>query len=232
MKKLYEKSEIFLYVFLGSFAESFFKTNAATMILYFVLSMDILIFIKNKNLFEKYGLCQVKLSSKNFLYYIPLVFLSSVNLWFGIKMNYSVIETVFFIISMICVGFLEEIIFRGFLFKAMAKNNLKSAVIVSSVTFGTGHIVNLLNGNETNIIANLCQIISAIAFGFLFVLIFQKSKSLIPCIISHSTINSLSAFNNEEVYTNEINIIVSVVLFVVALSYAFYIHKKVKSVDF
>ena len=239
MKRLYEKSEILfsvsliaLYVFVGSFAEMFFKTNAATMILYFVLSLDVLIFIKNKNLFEKYGICKPKLSSKKLLYYIPLVFLSSVNLWFSIKMNFSPMETVFFVISMIFVGFLEEIIFRGFLFKAMAKDNLKSAVIVSSVTFGIGHIVNLLNGNETNIISNLCQIVSAIAFGFLFVLIFQKSKSLIPCIISHSAINALSAFNNEEVYTNEINIVVSAVLFVVALSYAFYIHKKVKSVDF
>lgn len=30
----------------------------------------------------------------------------------------------------------------------MEKNNVKSAIIVSSITFGIGHIVNLLNGAD------------------------------------------------------------------------------------
>ena len=61
-----------------------------------------------------------------------LVGLSSI--FFGVKLNYSVPETVFYILSMLCVGFLEEIIFRGFLFVGMAKKSVKSAIIVSSVT--------------------------------------------------------------------------------------------------
>jgi hypothetical protein len=38
---------------------------------------------------------------------------------------------------------IEEVIFRGFLFKALQKDKLSVAIIVSSVTFGFGHIVNL-----------------------------------------------------------------------------------------
>jgi len=234
MKKLYAKSKILfsviliiIYVLCGSLSEALFNTKAAPMILYLILSVIVLIFLKKNVLMKEYGLCKVEVAHKSFLYYIPLIFLSSVNLWFGVRMNMSVFESCFFVISMICVGFLEEIIFRGFLFKAMAKDNLKSAIIVSSVTFGIGHIVNLLNGTAESLVSNFCQIFSAIAFGFLFVIIFQKGKSLIPCIISHITINSLSAFANEEAITNKTDIIISIILFLVAITYAYYIHKKV-----
>jgi len=77
----------------------------------------------------------------------------------------------------------------------MEKDNIKSAIIVSSITFGIGHIVNLLNGTE--LLPTLMQICYAISVGYLFVIIFYKSKSLIPCIITHSLINSLSIFNVE-----------------------------------
>ena len=93
-------------------------------------------------------------------------------------------------ISMLCVGFLEEIIFRGFLFLAMAKNNTKEAIVVSSMTFGIGHIVNLLNGAP--LLGTLMQIIFAVAVGFTLVLLFYKGGSLLPCIVFHSLNNAFS----------------------------------------
>lgn len=68
---------------------------------------------------------------------------------------------------------------------------MRSAIIVSSITFGAGHIVNLLNGQplfETTI-----QILFAVAVGFTLVILFYKGRSLIPCIIFHGLNNSLSA---------------------------------------
>ena len=97
---------------------------------------------------------------------------------------------------MLNIGFIEEIIFRGFLFRMMAKSNLRSAVIVSALTFGVGHIVNLLNGAE--LIPTLLQIAYAVSIGFLFVVLFHKSGSLIPCIVTHSLVNALSVFNAED----------------------------------
>ena len=82
---------------------------------------------------------------------------------------------------MINIGFIEEIIFRGFLYKMMEQDNVKTAIIVSSITFGIGHIINLLNG--ATLIPTLMQICYAISTGYLFVIIFYKSKSIIPCII-------------------------------------------------
>jgi membrane protease YdiL (CAAX protease family) len=120
------------------------------------------------------------------------------------------------------VGFIEEVIFRGFLFKMMAKSNIKSAIIVSSITFGMGHIINLLNGAE--LVPTLLQICYATATGYLFVIIFHKSKSLVPCIITHCLVNSLSVFNVE----NDISLYISpLFLTVIPLAYAIYINKKV-----
>ena len=124
---------------------------------------------------------------------------------------------------MINVRFIEEIIFRVFLFKMIEKSNIKSAVIKSVITFEIGHIDNLLNGAE--LISTLMQICYAISIGYLFVIIFYKSKSVIPCIITHSLINSLSIFN----VVNSISLyVVSIFLTIVPIIYTVYINKTIK----
>lgn len=163
---------------------------------------------------EQYGLCSFKGSLKNYLYFIPLGLITSVNLWNGVTINISAFEIVLFIISMLCVGFIEEIIFRGFLFKAMCKDNIKSSVFVSSI--GMGHIVNLLNGSA--LIPTLLQICYATAIGFLFTIIFYKGKSLLPCIITHGITNSLAIFAVQR--TQMISSITSIVLCIISLLYA------------
>ena len=142
-------------------------------------------------------------------------------------MNTSVINTILFITSMICVGFLEEIIFRGFLFVGMSQNSIKSAIVVSSITFGIGHIVNLLNGGD--FVPTLLQVFYAIAIGFLFTIMFYKSKSLIPCIIVHGVFNSLSIFSVEN-SSMTLDIITAVFLCVVSIGYALWILNKTKEV--
>ena len=91
---------------------------------------------------------------------------------------------------------LEEIIFRGFLFVGMSRKNVHSAIVVSSVTFGIGHIVNLLNGQD--LLETLLQIVFAVAVGFALVALFYKGKSLIPCIVFHGVNNALSAVSDEK----------------------------------
>ena len=114
------------------------------------------------------------------LFYLPLLIAASCNLWFGVKTNMSPANTLFYVGSMLCVGFLEEFIFRGLLFRAMEKDSVKSAVIVTSLTFGIGHIINLFNGSGMDLVSNLGQVVSAVAFGFLFVILFLKTGSLLP----------------------------------------------------
>ncbi|MBQ4604788.1 MAG: CPBP family intramembrane metalloprotease [Clostridia bacterium] len=231
IKKLFEKHEtsmclllIVLYIEINLFCTKHFgitdiRSAAANTVFSAVL---ILIVIKLKRV-AYYGLTKVS-EAKKYLYFLPLALIVSVNLWNGININYTAKEIACHIITMVNVGFAEELIFRGFLFRMMEKDNVKTAIAVSSITFGIGHIINLINGAE--LIPTLLQVCYAISVGYLFVIIFHKSKSIVPCIIAHSLTNSLSIFNVK----NEFTLYVSpVFLIIMPLVYAIYIQKAVKN---
>lgn len=230
MKKIFEKNEtlfcillIVIYVLINSYCmQNFGVVDYRSTIINTIFSIVLIVLMIILKRTKYYGITKVT-NLKKYLYFIPLLLIASVNLWNGININNTSKEIIFHILTMINVGFIEEIIFRGFLFKMMAKDNIKSAVIVSSITFGIGHIVNLLNGAD--FIPTLMQICYAVSLGYLFVTIFYKSKSLIPCIITHSLINSLSIFNVD----NYISLYVApVFLIIVPLLYSFYIKKTIK----
>lgn len=229
MTKTFEKHEtkfcillIIVYLVINSVCIQFFgETSAVGFIANTVLSACLIAIILKLKRADYYGLRKVK-NLRQYLYFFPLAIIVSVNLWSGVNINNSPSEIIFHILTMLNIGFIEEIIFRGFLFKMMAKSNVKSAIIVSAVTFGAGHIVNLINGAD--LIPTLIQICYATSIGYLFVVIFNKSKSLVPCIITHSLVNSLSVFNVE----NTLSLYVApVILTIIPLVYAFYINKKV-----
>lgn len=232
MTRFYQKNElafsltwIALYVILFSAADQIsanlgtVKIVTAPMCL--VMIAFLAVWIGRNGLAEKYGLGKVKINYRNYLYFLPLVVIASTNLWRGVGLHMSVLETILYVVSMLCVGFLEEVIFRGFLFKALCRQNVKRAILISSITFGIGHIVNLLNGAE--VFSTLLQICYASAVGFLFTIIFYRSKSLVPCILTHSAVNSLSAFGVSRGKASDM--IVAAVLTVVSLAYAVWMEK-------
>lgn len=206
MKQLYEKSELgFALVWIGIYcvgmsvfdgiSRSIGLENSVTAVFAAAVSLFLFVWLRKQGKAESFGLCRPTAPAKAFLFYIPLIILTSKNLWGGAAMRYDAVGTLCFVAKMLCVGFLEELIFRGFLFKAMARDNIKTAVVVSSVTFGLGHIINLLNGSGMGVGENLTQIFFAVLIGFLYVIIFWRGGSLWPCIISHGVFNSLSAFS-------------------------------------
>lgn len=230
MKKLYEINEltfaivwIVVYCVLQSLANPLnnaigvaYAASAAFCVLQTVV---LFAFIRKNHLQKRYGLCKSPVPACRFLYYVPLIILASGNLWNGFAINYSPAEMACRIVCMLCVGFLEEVIFRGLLFKAIAKDNIKSAIVISSVTFGVGHIINLVNGSGMDPLNNLCQIVFAIAVGFLLVTIFYRGGSLLPCIIVHAAINTLSTFANDTNLTAEMHLLHLVVLIVITVAY-------------
>ena len=230
MKKLYEINEltfaivwIMVYCVLQSLANPLNKAigvaYAASAAFCVLQTFVLFAFIRKNNLQKRYGLCKTPVPACRFLYYVPLVILASENLWNGVALNYSPAATVCRIVCMLCVGFLEEVIFRGFLFKAIAKDNIRSAVIISSVTFGIGHIINLFNGSGMDLVGNLCQIVFAIAVGFLLVTIFNRGGSLLPCILVHSAINTLGTFANDTNLTTAMHLLHLAVLIAVTVAY-------------
>lgn len=200
MKKLYDKSEILFAILwiviytagMGSLRN--LGDDSPYMALgLIVISALVFLFVRKHDLSEKYGLAGWAKNSRAMLWFIPLWILASGNLWGGILPDYQGAGLLFAAVSMALVGFAEELIFRGFLFKAMLKDgNVKAAIIVSSVTFGLGHIVNLLTGHA--LFETLMQMLLAVAIGFIFTFAFYKSGSLLPCILAHSLIDVLSVF--------------------------------------
>ncbi len=232
MKRVYEKNEvtfsiiwILIYVITMSMADYFSYLvgieKVFTMPLSITLVTILLIWINKEKVSSRYGLTKGCFPQKAYLYFIPLIVTVSVNFWGGVRIQYTILETVLYVISMLSVGIIEEIIFRGFLFKALSKDNVKVAIIVSSLTFGFGHIINLVSGAE--LLPTLLQIAYATAAGFSFTIIFYKSGSLLPCIIAHSVMNATSVFAcNMGVI---MDIITAVVLIVIFMGYALWILK-------
>jgi membrane protease YdiL (CAAX protease family) len=232
---LYRKNQLWfallwiaLYVVGTSVADMLSKTIGAeksvTLAYLAVLTAVCLLWLGKNGLLRTYGLCKPRLRAKQLLLYMPLVVMASCNLWFGVRWNYGLMETVLYILSMLLVGFLEELIFRGFLFNAMRADSLKAAVIVSSLTFGIGHIVNLFNGSGADLLPNLLQVCYAAAGGFLFVVLFIKTGSLLPCVLTHSVLNALSVFAVSLGMWQDI--LVSVALCAVSIGYALFLLKQ------
>ncbi|MBQ2564549.1 MAG: CPBP family intramembrane metalloprotease [Oscillospiraceae bacterium] len=235
MTKLYKKSEISFailwivaYVVLSSLAdqlsESYGIIKSVTAVLHIAMSLILFFWIRNNDLSEKYGFCRSTIPAKRFLYYLPLIIIASTAFWSGIKLQYGYPGALLYFISMCCVGFLEEVIFRGLLFRAMEKDNLKTAMIVSSLTFGLGHIVNLFNGSGMDLASSMTQIVLAVLLGFVLVLIFYYGKSLIPCILFHSANNALQVFSADGSLDPQTEMVLNLVVIAIVLGgYSLYL---------
>ena len=246
MTKLYKKNELMfalvwiaIYVVGTSLAEALCEALGVVKLVsaafHLALTVILLLWVRRNDLTEKCGLFLPRYRLSSAWFFLPLVLVGLYKLFFSPAFRLSPMESVLYVVSMLCVGFLEEIIFRGFLFRAIEKENLtraiiissdarcfffississlerlpestsaisssassvKTAIIISSVTFGIGHIVNLINGQDLP--ETILQIIFAIIVGFALVVLFYKGKSLVPCIVFHSVFNSLSIVANDE----------------------------------
>ena len=229
MDKFYEKYELYISIFLiviylitnSVCMQNFEIGSIETVLTNVILTVVICGFIKLANLKEYLGFVKVEGGMKKYLYFVPLLLLISVNLWNGFNITLPINEILLYMIAMLFIGFLEEVIFRGFLFKMMLKDNEKLAILVTSITFGIGHIINLLNGAE--VLTTILQIIYAISVGYLFAIIVVKTKSIWPCVITHSFVNALSVFNQTTEFTKYAG---PIFLTIVPIIYAIYIRRK------
>ena len=201
MRKLYEKKEIFFavlwivaYCAVMTTAKGRFGYGSGWCLLALAaFAAGITAVVLKWNLQDKYGLSGWPKNTKRFLYLIPMWVLATGNLWDGFAPSFQGAELAVATLSMLLIGYVEEMLFRGFLFKAMLGNGKPvAAIVVSAVTFGIGHIVNLLAGQAS--VETVLQILFAISWGFILTMVFYRCGSLIPCIIAHAMIDAFSLY--------------------------------------
>jgi len=201
MRKFYETKPVLfavlwivIYVVLMAPLRGSYGDGSLQMLLGLVaISAVLLAVIRLLGIEKELGMTRWLQNGKKLLWLLPMWVLSTGNLWGGMSLRYDGITTVMAVLSFLLVGVAEEIIFRGFLFNGMRRTGkLSVAVVVSAITFGMGHIVNLLTGHAT--METLVQVLFAIAWGFLFTFAYLKGGSLLPCIAIHGLIDVFSVF--------------------------------------
>ncbi len=235
MRKFYEKNELMFAILLivvycavtipirGAFGDE----SPAMLVSLAAIAAGIFAFVKKFNLEKKYGLVKWNGNARDYLFFIPILILTTGNLWGGVGVAYSGMAQIFAVVSMLLVGFIEELIFRGFLFRVLLKRNSASvAIIISAVTFGIGHIVNFLTGQGG--MESLIQIFFAVAWGFMFTFVFYKSGSLCICIIVHGLVDVFSKFAAPESASDQVYVVVTII---VSIAYCFYLNRKPTALD-
>ena len=162
--------------------------------------------------------------SHSIILYLPLVVIGLIQLVKGIDQSNDWKTLLTIIVLMMGVGFIEEIIFRGFLLKGIqAKSNITKAIIISGATFGIGHIVNLSRGYGYDEL--IAQIIVAIAIGFILAMIVVLTNRLLPGIIFHVVFNVLGSITIENQKT-EFYLLIAIL--VIAIPYGIYLYHQIK----
>lgn len=190
------------------------------------MSVFLMIFIIRGKMAGYLGLRAPEVTAGKMLFYIPLLITGAVTAFFGMGSEYGALSSVLAGVSMVFVGFIEEVIFRGFLFRGIAKESVKRAAIISAVTFGIGHFVNLLNGKD--LLENSIQVVFAVAAGFMLVFIFLRTGSIIPCVVFHSLNNCIAAFSTGKLLTDSLgetggSLIAAGAKILIAVGYTIYV---------
>jgi len=136
-------------------------------------------------------------------------------------------ETVVFAILLVAgVGFVEELVFRGFLLRALrAEGRLTWAIVVSGVTFGVGHVVNLLRGYSLP--GQVVQIVLAILVGIALAYGVVLTGSILPGAVFHALFNLSGTLTSDAVWGETV---VAGIIVAVMIPYIFFLRRRLAAV--
>jgi hypothetical protein len=230
MKKLHETKAIwhalvwvFIYIVLVNvgdlISENLGIANSATSILLILLSAGLLLYVTKNQWTGYYGL---RWPHQNDLqkvwFYIPLVIIAGLQYAKGINSELGLRDIALVIVLMIGVGFIEELLFRGFLYQGILKNgSLTRAILISGVTFGLGHIVNLMRGYS--IADQGLQIVMGVTLGIALALLVAVTDSLLPGVVFHTLLNISGNLTNSNQTMEMYVVIIAIVICVIYCMY-------------
>jgi len=160
-----------------------------TGVILIVLSIMLFLYLKKTQRLTYYGFCRVTVQDAlRVLLYIPLAVLAFIQLVPGVPRTASLADVAAACLLMIGTGFIEEVIFRGFLYQSITqRRGSVTAILISGITFGLGHIVNLLRGYTSVVQAE--QIVTAVVIGIALAMLVAIARSIIPGILFHIIFN-------------------------------------------
>jgi len=131
---------------------------------------------------------------------VPVLIVPIFLIGLGVMANWSVYNNantdilVLFIISVLIVGFVEEILMRGLVLPLFIKSKIQSkyalyyGVALSSIIFGLSHYINLFNQPE-NITGITSQVFFAISIGIFFGALMLRTGNIFLLGIFHAFAN-------------------------------------------
>ncbi|MEC5180947.1 CPBP family intramembrane glutamic endopeptidase [Arthrobacter sp. CG_A4] len=160
-----------------------------TSIVLILLSAALIIYLRVGGRLAFYGVRPVQPGALPLtLFYIPLFAISFLQYAKGFASNIDLPTILFAILLVVAVGFTEELLFRGFLLQALrTRGSLTRAIIISGVTFGIGHIVNLLRGYSPT--DQAFQLVAAVLIGISLAYCTALTGSIMPGVIFHAMFN-------------------------------------------
>jgi len=170
-----------------------------TGILLGLLSIALLIYLKRTGLVAFYGLKRPQHGTMALaLYLVPLFAIAFLQYAKGLIPGLDAGTILSACLLVAGVGFIEELLFRGFLFQALLeKSNLNRAILISGITFGIGHIVNLARGYSAS--DQLIQIVAAVVIGIALTYCVALTGSIIPGVVFHALFNLSGTLTNHVV---------------------------------
>ena len=186
-----------------------------TSLLLIIFSVVLLWYVSKNHWRAYYGLHLPRKSDlQKTWFYLPLVVIALLQYAKGLKAGLTFLDVVNVIVLMIGVGFIEELLFRGFLYQGILKNGtLTRAVLISGITFGIGHIVNLARGYS--LLDQGLQIAIGIALGIVLALLVAITNSIVPGVIFHTLLNISGNISNDNQTVEVLVVALSIVVCVI-----------------
>jgi membrane protease YdiL (CAAX protease family) len=145
-------------------------------------AITVLIFITAMKLWYSVG-GLTKISKKSMLIMLPIIILSFIPLYNGVK-TYKVSNILMVMVFSLFIGLSEELACRGVILPALMHKGKTTSIILSSIIFGSLHLMNLFKGAgfEDTII----QMIFATCFGLTMAVVRYKTELILPQIFVHA----------------------------------------------
>jgi membrane protease YdiL (CAAX protease family) len=218
-----------------------------------VTSIILIIVLIKFDLIKSIGLTSFSNRWKDWLIAWPFIIIILVNFLEVITGNLTIdtskpVMIILFTLMNFFIGLSEELLVRGVILGVLllkwgnTKKGIYLSVIVSSVLFGSAHILNLI-GNPSILVATLSQVVYATFIGIFFAACVLRSKTIWPMIILHATIDffgqvklitiggGIEALRMAEASISLQDALMSIVVTLIFSIYAFFLLRKVTPVD-